>query len=102
MSLKGTCNQCGNCCTLGPYVCANLDVKAPIGTPLATRCLVYNRRSNDMPIVLVNYKTGDAFNGYCLHGSKAEEMALTDLVRQGKCSLEIDNGEEKEIRIFVP
>jgi hypothetical protein len=54
---------------------------------MATRCKVYDKRYNDMPILLVDH-TGDVRHGFCLHGSEAEEMTLRPLIRQGQCSLE--------------
>jgi hypothetical protein len=53
---------------------------------MATRCKVYDKRYNDMPILLVDH-TGDIKHGFCFHNSQAEEDSLIPLIRRGQCSL---------------
>lgn len=91
MGLTGLCNRCGNCCFVGPFKCENLEVSGLPGTPNATRCKVYQSRYTDMPIMLTA-PNGAIVRGYCLHGSKAEEMELTKLIHEGQCSLEVTDG----------
>jgi len=87
MALKGVCNQCGLCCYVGAYKCEHLEVLNIPGTPMATRCTVHDKRYTDMPILLVGPR-GEIKHGFCLHDSAAEEMELTKLIRQGRCSLQ--------------
>lgn len=87
MSLKGQCNQCGICCFLGAFKCEHLDVGGIPGMPMATRCTVYDERYTDMPILMVSPE-GEIKQGFCLHGSQAEEFELTKLIRRGQCSLQ--------------
>ena len=54
---------------------------------MATRCTVHDKRYTDMPILLVGPR-GEVKQGFCLHDSQAEEMELTQLIRQGRCSLQ--------------
>jgi hypothetical protein len=85
--LKGKCNQCGNCCTIGPFKCENLVVVGEPGQPLATWCAVYDQRYPDMPIKLRD-GCGE-IQGFCMHDTLAEEYELTRLIIDKKCSLEI-------------
>jgi hypothetical protein len=90
--LKGTCNQCGNCCFLGEYKCTNLIVTGEPGRPMATRCAVYGSRYPDMPITLRD-GSGRSIGGYCLHNTGfAEEVELTKLIIERKCVLEVSDG----------
>ena len=89
MPLTGSCNQCGNCCVLGFYVCDNLVRAAKaVGEPYATRCGVYRSRYNDMPITLTN-PLGKKISGFCKKDSQAEENEIKELVLQGRCSYRI-------------
>ena len=88
MAIKGVCNQCGHCCYVGAFKCEYLDVGGIPGMPMATRCRVYDKRFTDMPILLAD-PYGNVKQGYCLHGSAAEEVDLASLIRQGQCSMEI-------------
>lgn len=92
MSLKGACNLCGVCCFIGDFKCTNLKVNGvPIGLPNASYCTVWDKRYTDMPIRLVDH-FGNVVEGFCLHGSKAEEMELTRLIKEDRCSLEVEDG----------
>jgi hypothetical protein len=42
-----------------------------------------------MPIFLAD-PYGQVKQGFCLHGSAAEEITLRTLIRQGQCSLQED------------
>ena len=55
--------------------------------PMSTRCTVHDKRYTDMPILLAD-PHGAVKQGFCLHGSQAEEFELTKLIRQGQCSLQ--------------
>jgi hypothetical protein len=84
--------MCGACCFIGDFKCVNLKLIGVPGLPNASYCTVHARRYTDMPIKLVD-KFGNVVDGFCLHGSKAEEMELTRMIKEGKCSLEVnDNG----------
>lgn len=83
--LSGSCNRCGACCFIGEYRCTNLE-----GELGDTTCKVYALRYKDMPISL-KAPDGRVKHGYCLgHNTRAEEIVLTQLIRQGKCSYEED------------
>ena len=87
MSISGQCNQCGNCCWIGNFKCQYLDIGGIAGMPMSTRCTVHDKRYTDMPILLAD-PHGAVKQGFCLHGSQAEEFELTKLIRQGQCSLQ--------------
>ena len=87
MSISGHCNQCGVCCFVGAFKCEYLDIGGIPGNAMATRCRVYDKRWTDMPIILAD-PHGAIMQGFCLHGSQAEEFELTKLIRQGQCSME--------------
>jgi hypothetical protein len=85
--LKGNCNQCGLCCFVGRYKCENLEVTSIIGAPSATRCKVYEKRYNDMPILLKSPE-GHIRTGFCLKDTPGEEQSIIPLIRSGQCSME--------------
>jgi len=86
--LKGECVRCGNCCTIGDFKCTNLAVSGKLGTACAAFCTVYNKRYPDMPI-LMRDQYGNSMEAFCMHNTHAEEIELTRLIIEGKCSLEV-------------
>jgi len=91
LKLTGTCNRCGLCCydELG-YRCLNLEVTASPGQPQATRCRVYDKRYDGMPIVLQHPTTADIHGGTCALNSTAETMAIIETGFGKGCSLAIE------------
>jgi hypothetical protein len=83
LSISGLCNRCGTCCKVGEFVCTNLQQ-----TPdkLETTCLVYRDRYPNMPIIMRRLN-GDFLFAECAHETAEEEIILTGLIKQGKCSL---------------
>lgn len=92
--LKGTCNRCGLCCFTEDYRCLNLEITDVPGKPFATRCLVYESRRPEMPILLVNKYTGNVeAMGVCADRNGEEETE--NIIKRGigkGCSLEVVNG----------
>jgi len=90
IQLTGTCNQCGLCCYWQGCKCLNLEViKAP-GQPDATRCRVYDKRYDGMPIVLQHRQTGEIFGGTCGLDSTEETLSIIESGIGRGCSLEIE------------
>lgn len=84
--ITGICNQCGLCCYIGRYKCENLEVTGFIGMANATRCKVYEKRFNNMPIILKTPE-GEVMHGYCLKGVKEEDDIIAQYIRTGQCSM---------------
>jgi len=91
IQLTGTCNKCGLCCydELG-FKCLNLEVVKAPGQPDATRCRVYDKRYDGMPIVLQHPQTCDFRGGTCGKDSLTETFAIIEAGIGKGCSLEID------------
>ena len=91
--LQGECNRCGLCCSGTvpdgrSYVCANLEVVGPLGTPFATRCKVYAERVDGMLIVGVEPVTGAIVGtGFCYLNSRQEDLAIINKGIGRGCSL---------------
>jgi len=91
MKLVGECSKCGLCCydELG-FKCLNLEVTKAPGQPDATRCRVYDKRFNGMPIVMQHPTTLDIRGSVCALDSSAETLAIIETGFGKGCSLEID------------
>jgi hypothetical protein len=89
MKLTGECNLCGACC-FSKYgaVCENLEILTRQGLPNTTRCTVYSKRYNGMPIRMIA-KDGRRLRGYyCAKNSPAEVEAIIEMgIKRGVCSL---------------
>jgi len=91
IKLTGTCNQCGLCCySPEGFKCLNLEVVKVPGQPEATRCRVYDKRYDGMPIVMQQPGTGDIAGGVCALDSFAETMTILETGIGKGCSLEIE------------
>ena len=75
MSYTGDCNLCGRCCEItvnhierGATVfrCSNLGVFDQIGIAGATLCMVWDKRWQGMPIVMVSEDGKIAFHSRCM------------------------------------
>ena len=89
MMLTGECNQCGACCfTKHGAVCENLEILTRPGLPDATRCKVYSKRYDGMPIRMIA-RDGRLLKGYyCAKNSRAEVDVIVEMgIKKGVCSL---------------
>lgn len=93
LSLEGTCNQCGKCCTFGKteygrLVCENLEERALLGQPMATSCRIWADRTPNMPIRMLDAAGVCRATSVCAMRSEDETRAI---LREGGgfCSLEI-------------
>jgi len=73
--------------------CLNLEVISRPGLPNATRCRVYDKRYDGMPIVLQHPATGEIRGGVCRLDSTAETLSIIETGIGKGCSLEIDRTE---------
>ena len=83
VNLLGSCNRCGRCCVAMVegvrFICENLEMTS-LGNPEGSRCLVYNKRFDGMPIVMLNDE-GDAFVPAVCH--KDSEAEVRDILERG-------------------
>ena len=94
MKLTGECNFCGACCfSRSGAVCENLEVLTRPGLPNATRCRVYAKRYNGLPIRMIT-KAGRILRGYyCAKNSVAEVKTIIEMgIKKGFCSLRVSDG----------
>ena len=89
IQLTGTCNKCGLCCYELGAKCLNLEVVKAPGQPDATRCRVYDKRYDGMPIIL-QHKNGSVRGSVCRLNSSAETLAIIETGFGKGCSLEIE------------
>lgn len=92
VTLEGECNKCGLCCAAkkdGQWLfCSNLLVSS-IGMEGGTRCLVYEKRYDGMPITMTNVDGNIRVFAQC-HKDSPEETAKIVQEGIGKgCSLRI-------------
>jgi len=91
IKLTGTCNQCGLCCySPEGFKCLNLEVVKVPGQPEATRCRVYDKRYDGMPIVMQDPTTGELYGGTCALDSFTETMAVIESGFGKGCTLKLD------------
>lgn len=92
LKLLGSCNQCGACCqaTYGNAIvtCEHLEVTGEIGEPEATRCLVYDRRYDGMPIRMRG-PDGLMVPTRCSKGSVNEIVQVIQRIGRG-CSYTVE------------
>jgi len=90
VKLTGTCNKCGLCCydELGAK-CLNLEVVKTPGQPQATRCRVYDKRYDGMPIILQHPTDGSIRGGTCRLNSTAETLSIIETGFGKGCSLKV-------------
>lgn len=114
--LEGACNQCGLCCTMAVngtrVACEFLEITRVPGEPLATRCTVYDRRWQGMPIRMVDPEGLVVFDRgariVCGVGSIGEALSILSRGIGKGCSLtpafeEHDDGESDErVRLMLP
>lgn len=112
----GTCNQCGLCCTIDVQhngrqmrlSCEHLrvylsgGVPLPVGHPEATKCAVYERRVDGMPIKMLDATGTARMEGQCRQNHWLEDERI--LVRGlGKgCSLRLATPEDVPVNTFIP
>jgi len=90
IKLVGECNRCGLCCyDAAGAKCLNLEVISTPGQPNATRCRVYNKRYDGMPIVLQHQESGELIGGVCRLDSIDETLAIINSGIGKGCSLEV-------------
>lgn len=90
--LAGACNGCGMCCTGEwegkTYKCLHLEITRSVGQPNATRCRVYDKRFDGMPVPLVDETTNQVFTlGWCWKDSEEETAAIISRGIGRGCSL---------------
>jgi hypothetical protein len=90
LSLVGQCNQCGFCCTDGDMKCEHLEVTSELGAPMSTRCIVYDKRYDGMPIAMLG-PAGSRMS-VCRKDSADETSGVMSWIGRG-CSLDVA-GEE--------
>jgi len=91
LKLTGTCNKCGLCCySPEGFKCLNLEVVKVPGQPDGTRCRVYAKRYDGMPIVMQQRGTGDITGGVCRKDSFDETMVILETGIGKGCSLKLD------------
>jgi hypothetical protein len=94
MRLAGACNRCGVCCTLTidgrATRCEHLEVDGALGTPQATSCRRYVSRYDQMPIWLLDARTGQPFlRTVCLKGTPEETASIITRGIGRGCPLEV-------------
>ena len=91
MKLVGLCNQCGLCCIDGDLSCIHLEVIDEIGKPKATYCKIYNKRTPQMIIFLVNKQGVIESIGNCTFANP--EVEMKEIMEKGigkGCSLTVE------------
>ena len=93
VQFTGDCNQCGICCVTHidghRYFCEHLEVKN-LGEPGGTRCKVYDKRYDRMPITLMREDMGACEWSFCFKGSLEEtKIILKYGIGQG-CSYQVE------------
>ena len=97
MRLVGECNRCGACYRdRDGYACLHL---LPDGD--RTRCEVYDRRYDGMPIVLIAPDGLSMRGGTCAKDSPAEARAIVERGIGRGCSLAIADRAEVPILTFI-
>ena len=92
IKLSGECNLCGACCLgINGERCEHLQLLTAVGMPSGTRCDIYQKRYDGMPIVMVA-KDGSRISGQyqCALNSPAETQAIVGCIGRGLCSMTID------------
>jgi len=90
IKLIGECNKCGLCCySPEGFKCLNLEVVKVPGQPEATRCRVYDKRYDGMPIVMQQRGTAAITGGVCRKDSFDETMAIFETGIGKGCSLQV-------------
>ncbi len=96
--LLGACCRCGACCDDPIYGrCENLIVEEgkKIGEEGASRCGVYEKRYNGMPIRVIS-KTGAILNTVCLKDSVEETKEIVTRGMGRGCSLRVLQIDERK------
>ena len=102
ISLKGSCNQCGMCCSGVapdgvPWHCEHLVISPtiPLGFPMSTKCKVYESRRNGMRIWLLrDDNTRKA--GQCFHNTWQEiEIILPHIGKACSLTMHLDDSSYK-------
>lgn len=93
--LRGNCNRCGSCCTADvdgvPVVCDNLHTFGftKIGRPEATQCRVYERRYDNMPIIMRSFDGTVLLHAVCRKGPAETPIIVARGLGRG-CSLTVE------------
>ncbi len=92
--LVGECNRCGICCVnqegTDRFICENLEM-TNLGQPNGTRCTVYDKRYNGMPI-LMYADDGRWVRSLCMKDSAEESQIILDKGIGKGCSLTVQMG----------
>lgn len=104
ITFRGECNRCGLCCTVEhegrTLVCQHLRAEKapgwrgviggaqPLGTPMASRCAVYELRTDGMPILMLDGRGEPRLQGICAKDTWLEDRRQWERIGQG-CSLAV-------------
>lgn len=108
----GTCNRCGLCCSMEVkgylLVCEHLRAvisggqTKPLGAPEASRCGVYERRVDGMPIRLLDATGTPRMEGQCRKDHWLEDERIIARGIGKGCSLRIAAPGEVPDNVFMP
>lgn len=91
LKLSGQCNLCGLCCFVGNLRCENLEILTFPGMPFSTRCRVYAKRYDMMPIRMLN-SSGEAVGEASCAGA-GTPLETLEIMQKGigkGCSLKVE------------
>ncbi len=93
ITLCGECNRCGLCCVehVGKdrLICEHLEM-SNLGHANGTRCRVYDRRYDGMPIVMFADDGGGWVPSVCFKDSPGEVHAILEKGIDQGCSLTVE------------